>query len=50
MSLWLSHVLMHQKGLKKAQLLACSHCNYVAGILCFRVSLLGGQEGICFPV
>lgn len=38
MSPWLSHVLMHQKGLKKAQLVACLHCNYVAGILCFRVS------------
>lgn len=51
MSPWLSHALMHQKGLKKAQLVACLHCNYVAGILCFRVSLpsSGGQEGICFP-
>lgn len=47
MSPWLSHVLMHQKGLKKAQLVACLHCNYIAGILCLRVSPAAGgrREG-----
>lgn len=50
MSPWLSHVLMHQKGLKKAWLVACAVITHWNPVLqsfpgCRGCSL----DGICFP-
>lgn len=45
MSLWLSHVLMHQKGLKKAQLGACTVITLLESCASEFPRLPGGPGG-----
>lgn len=45
MSPWLSHVLMHQKGLKKAWLVACAVITHWNPVLQSFPGCQGGQPG-----